>query len=81
VVVIIVVMTCNIDARGRTIRRNSGVVCCVLGGLLLAVSLWGSTSWLWLGTGIALFAAGVFQLYESRKGWCALRAMGIKTPF
>ena len=79
--VIIVLMTRNIDSRGRTIRRNSGVVCCALGGLLLAVTFWGSTSWLWLGTGITVFAAGVFQLYESWKGWCALRAMGIKTPF
>jgi hypothetical protein len=75
-------MQCNIDSRGRMIRRNSGAVCGGLGGLLLiAGTLWGGSSWPWLAVGIALLGAGVFQLYESRKGWCALRAMGIKTPF
>jgi hypothetical protein len=74
-------MKCNIDARGRALRRNSGLVCCVLGGLLVTGTLWDRFFWLFLGTGIVLILAGVFQLYESRKGWCALRAMGIKTPY
>jgi hypothetical protein len=28
---------------------------------------------------IALLAAGVFALYEAARGWCLMRACGIKT--
>ncbi len=75
-------MTCNIDAKGRAIRRTAGVLCCVLGIILLALALAAhGYRWLFIGIGLTLLAAGLFQLYESRKGWCALRAMGMKTPF
>jgi hypothetical protein len=74
-------MKCNIDSRGRAIRRNSGIVCCALGSVLIAGTFWGRFFWLFLSMGIVLILAGIFQIYESRKSWCALRAMGIKTPF
>jgi len=47
------------------------VVVCLL-------ALWSGIWWLWLIAGLAA-AAGIFAIYESRKKWCALRAMGIKT--
>ncbi len=75
-------MTCNIDAKGRAMRRAGGILCCVLGVLLLGLAFAvHGFRWLLIGLGLILVAAGVFQFYESRKGWCALRAMGVKTPF
>jgi hypothetical protein len=34
---------------------------------------------LWLG--IVLFLGGAFCIFEALRGWCALRACGIKTKF
>lgn len=74
-------MHCNIGARGRRLRLISGILCCiaavVLGVLAFALQagFWG----LLIG-GMALLAGGLFQIYEARKGWCAIRAMGFKTP-
>lgn len=73
-------MQCNIDERGRALRRNSGFVCCLAGLVLGAYALLTASSRPYFVAGLALVAAGLFQLYEGRKGWCALRAMGIKTP-
>ena len=73
-------MQCNIDARGRAVRRNGGIFCLVLGALTLGVTFLGLPRGPFLCVGVFLVLAGLFQLYESRKGWCALRAMGIKTP-
>lgn len=30
--------------------------------------------------GVVVTAAGMFMIFEGIKGWCALRAMGVKTP-
>jgi hypothetical protein len=35
--------------------------------------------WAW-GGAIFFIAAAAFAFYEARKGWCAVRAMGFKTP-
>jgi hypothetical protein len=76
-----VVMKCNIDARGKRWRLISGVGCSAAGPVLgtLAFALdrgfWG----LLIG-GAGLLAGGLFQVFEARKGWCAVRAMGFKTP-
>jgi hypothetical protein len=79
-------MKCNIDEKGRRIRRAGGIVCCVVGAVLLIVFLAAHYGYLTahygypvLVVGLGLLAGGVFQLYEARKSWCALRAMGIKT--
>ena len=65
--------TCNIDKKGRWIRG-------ILGILLLGVS-----AWLWFGINetfwsIGCFVTGLFVLFEAVRGWCALRALGIRTP-
>ena len=73
-------MLCNIDARGRAIRRNGGILCLALGAISLGAAFSGAPWGPLLGLGAFLTLAGLFQIFESRKGWCALRAMGVKTP-
>jgi len=73
-------MKTNIDARGRAFRRNSGAVFCMLGAAILASAFWTESFWPCLWTGAALILSGLFQLFESRMGWCAIRAVGIRTP-
>lgn len=65
---------CNIDRRGRLFRG-------IIGLLLLGAGLWlviGTDHDFW---GSGAIAAGLFCLFESIRGWCAIRAMGIGTPF
>ena len=60
----------NIDSKGRLVRG--------LGAVGLFVGAWfgfGVSAWL----GLALVASGGFVLFEALRGWCALRACGIKT--
>ncbi len=60
----------NIGNKGRLVRG--------LGALALLVgAAFGFTISAWLGAG--LLASGAFVLFESLRGWCALRACGIKT--
>lgn len=73
-------MTCNIDQRGRKIRFVVGVL---FDGSGVALLVWGL-----LTGGIGLIVAGVilsliggFMIFEAARGWCALRALGIKTPW
>ncbi|HEX5220886.1 MAG TPA: YgaP-like transmembrane domain [Verrucomicrobiae bacterium] len=60
----------NIDSRGRLIRG-------VLGGLLVTggIVAWDYNLWL----GIVLIVAGGFCLFEAVRGWCVMRACGIRT--
>jgi hypothetical protein len=60
----------NIDRRGRIARAIWGVAC-IIGGLILALYSW------WV-CGV-LVASGIFALYEAFRGWCLMRACGIKT--
>ena len=60
----------NIGSQGRLLRG--------LGALGLFVGAWfafGVATWL----GIVLVVSGGFALFEALRGWCALRACGIKT--
>ncbi len=60
----------NIDGRGRLVRG--------LGALSLLVgAIFGFQASPWLG--LVLLASGAFVLFEALRGWCALRACGIKT--
>ena len=60
----------NIDNPGRLVRG--------LGALVLLVGAgFGFTGSLWLGLG--LLATGVFVGFEALRGWCVMRACGIKT--
>lgn len=60
----------NIDRPGRVLRGL-----CALGLLAGAAFAWRISPWLTL----VLALAGVFVLFEALRGWCVLRACGIKT--
>jgi len=60
----------NIDNKGRLIRGLGALALLVGAGFGFTVSVW---------LGIALLTSGVFVAFEALRGWCALRACGIKT--
>jgi hypothetical protein len=62
--------TPNITAKGRIVRGLGAL------GLLVGAGFAFTTS-VWLGGG--LLAAGLFVAFEALRGWCFLRACGIKT--
>ncbi|MBA2431440.1 MAG: DUF2892 domain-containing protein [Chthoniobacterales bacterium] len=62
----------NIDNKGRAARGGIALIFFLTTGCLVPFS--------WILA--ALFAlAGLFTLFEALKGWCAVRACGIKTLF
>lgn len=60
----------NISNTGRLVRGLGSVAL-----LFAAVFGFGVSKWL----GVALAVSGVFVLFEALRGWCLLRACGIKT--
>jgi len=73
-------MQCNIDARGKAARLLAGSVTAALGAIVLALSVLAGVGpgWLaWAGGG--MLVAGLFGVFEGMAGWCALRAMGVRT--
>jgi hypothetical protein len=88
-------LACNIDRRGRTVRTVAGAATLLVGvGLLAAPLLLGGgeadgaatpqeianrNAALLVG-GIAACCGGAFMLFEGLVGWCAVRAMGVRTP-
>ncbi|MBI1909647.1 MAG: DUF2892 domain-containing protein [Deltaproteobacteria bacterium] len=62
--------TCNIDQKGKKVRIIAGSVLAGLGLPLLLIP----------PVGLTMIGLGAFMIYEGKKGWCALRAIGIKTP-
>ena len=73
-------LTCNIDSRGKLARLIWGLLLLALGAVLLfAWALRGGSVWAWVVTAACLLG-GAFAVFEARAGWCALRAMGVKTP-
>ena len=57
---------------------NTGRLARALGALLLLIGAgFGFLASVWLGAGLAV--SGVFVLFEALRGWCVLRACGIKT--
>jgi hypothetical protein len=74
-------MQCNIDAKGKVVRLVGGILAiaaAALVGLLLLLDVVAGWPW-WAGAG-GLACFGGFGIFEARAGWCAVRAMGIKTP-
>ena len=72
-------LACNIDQRGRKARLRGGVIAALCGiALIVAGVLAGSRTMLVIG--ILLLVTGAFMIFEGARGWCALRAMGMKTP-
>lgn len=74
-------MRCNIDRRGRALRTTLGALHIVIGVILAGLLLTGTliSVWWWIAAA-ALLAAGGFMVFEGLNGWCAVRAMGFKTP-
>jgi hypothetical protein len=60
----------NINSKGRLVRG-------ILALMLLVGAGFGFAAAPWLG--LVLAASGAFVLFEAIRGWCALRACGIKT--
>ena len=60
----------NINGKGRLVRGLAGLA-------LLAGAALGINESVWLAGLLA--AAGLFGLFEALRGWCVLRACGIKT--
>jgi hypothetical protein len=62
----------NIGRTGRIIRGSLSLACLVAG------------IWLWktsrLGSAI-LFASALFTGFEALRGWCMMRACGVKTKY
>jgi hypothetical protein len=59
----------NITRLGRIVRAVWGLAL-IIAGLLL----WARSTWICL----VLVASGAFALYEAARGWCVMRACGIK---
>jgi hypothetical protein len=72
-------LTCNIDQRGKRARLWGGVLVDVCSAALIITGAL-TKSMVILGVGIFLGITGSFMIFEGARGWCALRAMGIKTP-
>jgi hypothetical protein len=72
-------LQCNIDAKGKAIRLIYGAVCSVVGVLL--IFLWAKPAGGWFAWTVTLLLliGGAFMIFESRSGWCVIRAMGFKT--
>ena len=74
-------LQCNIDAKGKLIRLIYGVAFVLFGVVLIFTwALRGGGAVAWLVSLVAILG-GAFAIFESRRGWCAIRAMGIETPF
>ena len=62
----------NIDGKGRIVRGIWGLALGVGACFAFRVSIL---------AGIVLVIGGVFALFEALRGWCLLRACGVKTKF
>ena len=73
-------LTCNIDSRGRIVRAIYGVILVLTSAALgYFWALPSQNIWHWIVAALC-FGAGAFGLFEARRGWCVMRAMGFKTP-
>lgn len=73
-------MQCNIDKRGRALRTTMGAITTLVGAGLLAARYAFDVAAVPPWAGIAAIAGGAFMIFEGVNGWCAVRAMGFKTP-
>jgi hypothetical protein len=60
----------NIDSRGRRARVLTGLIL-LIAAIIAALKIW------WLGA--ILGVAALFTFFEAARGWCVMRACGIKT--
>ncbi|MCE9619769.1 MAG: hypothetical protein K8R92_07650 [Planctomycetes bacterium] len=72
-------MKCNIDQKGRTARIIAGALVELLG--IAAVVWWFTNGPAWLiWPAIGCILGGWFVMIEGMLGWCAIRALGFRTP-
>ncbi len=62
----------NLNFRGRMARGVIGTLCLIAGIVLVDYRLW---------LGLIFVAAGLFAIFESLRGWCVVRACGVRTRF
>ncbi len=60
----------NIGNTGRLVRGLGAVALLLGAGIGFFVSIW---------LGVALAVSSVFVLFKALRGWCVLRACGLKT--
>ncbi|HSY09896.1 MAG TPA: YgaP-like transmembrane domain [Candidatus Dormibacteraeota bacterium] len=60
----------NLDRHGRMARGVIGALCLIAGIIVVDYNFW---------LGIVFVAAGLFAIFESLRGWCLVRACGIRT--
>jgi cadmium resistance protein CadD (predicted permease) len=72
-------LTCNIDQRGRRVRLINGAAAVGVSGTVMWAGVYLGETWV-IVAGVILCFVGAFIFFEGLKGWCAVRAMGIKTP-
>jgi predicted Na+-dependent transporter len=72
-------LQCNIDSRGKRARLISGVVMLIIALIVAGAWAWPARSELGWAVAIVLLTVGAFTIFEAWAGWCALRAMGVKT--
>ena len=72
---------CNIDARGKAVRLKLGIMAVVAGLVLAAVFYVAGIDLgiLWL-IPLGIIGGGMFAIFEAWTGWCAVRALGFRTP-
>lgn len=63
--------TPNLNRTGRLVRLTYGLVMLVAGIVALKI--------LWLS--VIFFLSAAFAFFEAARGWCVVRACGIKTKF
>ena len=62
----------NLNFRGRMARGVIGSLCLIAGIVLVDYRLW---------LGLIFVVAGLFAIFESLRGWCLVRACGVRTRF
>lgn len=71
-------MECNIEAKGRVIRFAIGGAIAIAGAAMLLAAWSTGSDWMrWCALGA--FCGAAFCFFEGAAGWCALRAMGVRT--
>ena len=71
-------LACNLDQRGRQVRLVAGAIVDTCGMVLCVAGTFTGKTALLIG-GIVAIVAGGFMIFEGAVGWCALRALGVKT--
>jgi hypothetical protein len=73
-------LQCNINSRGKIVRLIYGLIMIVAAIVLVvvwALPAGGVFPW---AVVVIVVVGGAFAIFEGWTGWCAIRAMGFKTP-